>query len=143
MELALYNTVLTSMSLDGKSFTYLNQLASSPDDPSKREEWFECACCPPNVTRTFGMLGGYIWTWKRTEAAAVEIQVHLFTAAKLQISFEDTLITLEQKTNWPWDGKVEFVLTNPSNAKIKINLRIPKWAENWTVRIDPAPDRLS
>jgi hypothetical protein len=39
LELALYNAALTGMSLDGKRFTYVNQLASSPSDPSQREEW--------------------------------------------------------------------------------------------------------
>ena len=42
MELSLYNTVLTSMSYDGKRFTYVNQLASSDTDLSQREEWFTC-----------------------------------------------------------------------------------------------------
>lgn len=131
MELALYNTVLTSMSLDGKSFTYLNQLASSPEDPSKREEWFECACCPPNVTRTLGMLGGYFWTWEKAEG--VDIRVHLFTAAKLEIGVGGSVVTLEQRTNWPWDGKVEFVLINPTELKVNIRLRIPRWADIWEV----------
>ncbi|PVH68234.1 glycoside hydrolase family 127 protein [Cadophora sp. DSE1049] len=54
MESCLYNSVMTSMSLDGKEFTYVNQLASSGQDKSAREEWFDCACCPPNLTRLFG-----------------------------------------------------------------------------------------
>lgn len=64
MELSLYNATLTGMSLDGKRFTYVNQLASSDSDLSKREEWFTCACCPPNVTRLLGYLGGCLWTSK-------------------------------------------------------------------------------
>lgn len=47
MELCFYNAVLTGMSEDGKRFTYVNQLASSDTDLSKRAEWFTCACCPP------------------------------------------------------------------------------------------------
>lgn len=39
MELALYNAVLTAMSHEGTKFTYVNQLASSDEDPSKREAW--------------------------------------------------------------------------------------------------------
>ncbi|KAM0327100.1 hypothetical protein ACHAQA_006227 [Verticillium albo-atrum] len=34
MELCLYNTVMTAMSLNGKAFTYVNQLASSEADKS-------------------------------------------------------------------------------------------------------------
>ncbi|KAJ6088297.1 Six-hairpin glycosidase [Penicillium sp. IBT 16267x] len=43
MELCLYNAVLTGMSLDGKAFTYVNQLASSDQDTSQRHEWFDVA----------------------------------------------------------------------------------------------------
>lgn len=46
MELCLYNAMLSGMGSDGTSFTYTNHLASSEADLSKREEWFECACCP-------------------------------------------------------------------------------------------------
>lgn len=46
MELCLYNAVLTAMSTDGKKFTYVNQLASSDKDHSKRDDWFTVACCP-------------------------------------------------------------------------------------------------
>jgi uncharacterized protein len=49
MELQLYNAVMTAMSLDGTAFTYVNQLASSEEDRSIRQTWFECSCCPPNL----------------------------------------------------------------------------------------------
>ncbi|KAF5697943.1 DUF1680 domain-containing protein [Fusarium mundagurra] len=50
IELCLYNTIMTAMSLDGKYFTYINQLASSGTDKNAREGWFWCACCPPKST---------------------------------------------------------------------------------------------
>ncbi|KAF2023031.1 DUF1680-domain-containing protein [Setomelanomma holmii] len=40
MELCLYNNVMTAMSLDSKSFTYVNQLSSSEADKSGRKDWF-------------------------------------------------------------------------------------------------------
>lgn len=82
MELCLYSAVLTDMSLDGKAFTYVNQLASLDKDLSQRHEWLECACCPPNVTRTLGYLGGYVWIHNTTEQKAI-VNVHLYTAAIL------------------------------------------------------------
>ncbi|KAJ5186649.1 Six-hairpin glycosidase [Penicillium cf. viridicatum] len=84
MELCLYSAVLTDISLDGKAFTYVNQLASSHQDLSQRHKWFECACCPPNVTRTLGYLGGYVWSHNTTEQKAI-VNVHLYTAAILRL----------------------------------------------------------
>jgi len=61
-ERALYNSsITTGMSVDGRAFTYDNQLASSPGNPCERQTWFECACCPPNVLRTLAVIGGYFW----------------------------------------------------------------------------------
>ncbi|KAJ0127088.1 Uncharacterized protein HZ326_29810 [Fusarium oxysporum f. sp. albedinis] len=72
MELCLYNNVMTAMSLDGKAFTYVNQLGSSESDKSVREEWFWCACCPPNVTRLYGSLGGYLWDFGEENGKEVD-----------------------------------------------------------------------
>ena len=61
MELCLFNAVLTGVSCDGRSWTYVNQMASSDADPSARSDWFTVACCPPNVLRLLGCIGGYLY----------------------------------------------------------------------------------
>lgn len=133
LELCLYNAVLTGMSLDGKAFTYVNQLASSDKDPSERYEWFQCACCPPNVTRNFGFLGGYVWS-PIVESSSLTLNVHLYAAATLQVNVSNTIVTITQSTDWPWDGKVNFTVSfeGPPVA-VNIRLRIPGWAAHYEV----------
>ncbi|OJJ45307.1 hypothetical protein ASPZODRAFT_152981 [Penicilliopsis zonata CBS 506.65] len=126
MELALYNTVLGNMSQDGKEFLYENHLASCPRRPMKRESWFDCACCPPNVARTMGMLGGYMWSTE-VKGKDVTINVHLFNPATLKFQVGEHTVTLQQRTNWPWNGTVVFVLDAPSSLNITIRLRVPAW----------------
>ena len=135
MELCFYNAVMTGMSADGKRFTYVNQLASSDKDPSKRAEWFTCACCPPNVTRLLGYIGGYMWSFKTEEEQnSIVINVHLYSAATLKIPTNNSTVELEQKTNWPWDGKIDFALTSQSSdLSVSVKLRIPAWASDWQV----------
>lgn len=143
MELCLYNTVLTSMSHDGTKFTYVNQLASSEADLSKREEWFTCACCPPNVLRLFGSIGGYVYTQAAVNEQAQEegrqqINVHMFIPSTYRTQVEGTGedVELTQRSNWPWDGKVDFeVKTKSSSAleKLSLAIRIPGWATSWKV----------
>lgn len=132
MELCFYNAVMTGMSSDGKQFTYVNQLASSDSDLSKRAEWFTCACCPPNITRLLGYIGGYLWTSK-VEKQSLEIHIHMYSSAALSTKVGNEAVELEQESNWPWEGKVRFTLRNPSRVQTTIRLRIPGWADSWQV----------
>ncbi|ESZ93500.1 DUF1680 domain protein [Sclerotinia borealis F-4128] len=134
MELCFYNAVSTGMSLNGRQFTYVNQLASSDTDLSQRAKWFTCACCPPNVTRLLGYIGGYLWTSSYDEKKNfVEVNVHMYASAILKIQVAEHTVELEQKTNWPWDGNIQFELKNPQKIPTTIRLRIPGWAEEWTI----------
>lgn len=122
------------MSADGMRFTYVNQLASSDDDPSRREEWFTCACCPPNVLRFFGQLGGYIWHHKvEPNSQLVTIIVDLYVPATLQFQACGTLVTVAQESDWPWDGNITFSVSTPLRT-VALKLRIPAWAPSFQVR---------
>ncbi|KAK4550396.1 hypothetical protein LTR36_003363 [Oleoguttula mirabilis] len=133
MELCLYNAVLTGMSHDGKAFTYTNQLASSDLELSERKDWFQCACCPPNVSRLFGYLGGFVWTHKTVEPNQVELDIHLYTAASITVPVGDSKVTVRQETDWPSSGKVTFSVEMPSEVEVALRLRIPGWATEWTL----------
>ncbi|TVY48525.1 Non-reducing end beta-L-arabinofuranosidase [Lachnellula occidentalis] len=137
MELCFYNAVMTGMASNGKQFTYINQLASSDSDLSRRAEWFTCACCPPNVTRLLGYIGGYLWSFRTDEnekSAAVDI--HMYSSATLSIPVGDSVVEIEQSSNWPWEGKIEFAIRNPAEVATTIKLRIPGWAATWQISPD-------
>lgn len=133
--------MLTGMSLDGKAFTYVNQMATCDQNPSnKREDWFECACCPPNVSRVLGHIGGYLWTATTNTPTSATVNVHLFASATLSYTLDGSQnkgFTLTQKTNYPWDGTIKFELEVSSpEVQVKINLRIPEWiGDAWEVNI--------
>lgn len=134
MELCFYNAVMTGMSSDGKQFTYINQLASSDANLSQREKWFTCACCPPNVTRLLGDIGGYLWTSKIDEPSkSVQVNVHLYSSATLSVAIGESVVELEQASSWPWSGDIDFTLRNPSDVSTTLKLRIPGWAADWEV----------
>lgn len=133
MELCLYNSVLTAMSSDGKAFTYVNQLGSSDQDLSKRESWFTCACCPPNIMRLLGQIGGYATSHKvDDDQKSVEVNVHLFLSSTVQIPLGEEEIKLSQSTDWPWSGDVRFDISG-AVEKMKLSIRIPAWAESFKV----------
>jgi DUF1680 family protein len=134
MELCFFNAVTTAMSSCGKKFTYINQLASSDADLSKRADWFTCACCPPNMTRLFGYIGGYLWSFDANEEKkAVDINVHMYSSAKLTVPIGKQTVELEQTSNWPWDGELQFTLKGLPDIATSVKLRIPAWAKEWKV----------
>ncbi|KAI0601635.1 hypothetical protein F4775DRAFT_589403 [Biscogniauxia sp. FL1348] len=142
MELCLYNNIMTAMSLEGNAFTYVNQLASSESAKSVREEWFATSCCPPNLTRFFGSIGGYLWDYGGGAENDVFVHVHLYTTARVEFEADPGRVVFEQRSNWPWDGRVEFTLQAPADANTTLRLRIPGWAEG-RFKLNPAPDDSS
>lgn len=131
MELCFFNTVTTGMSNDGTKFTYVNQLASSDEDPSKRKDWFTCACCPPNVTRLLGYIGGYLWSYDADEAGKeIALNVHMYSSATLKVLLGVKVMEVKQESNWPWDGKVDFTASVPEGFSATVKLRIPRWQKN-------------
>lgn len=135
MELSLYNTVMTAMNLTGRGFTYVNQLASSEADLSKRKDWFVCACCPPNLMRVFGCLGGYLWDYGESGDGAF-VNVHLYTSARVEFETKGGKVSVEQTSNWPWESDVAFKVSSPVKATLR--LRLPAWSKGGYT-LTPAP----
>ena len=66
MERALYNNVLSGVSLDGNRFFYPNYLDAVPGvnslrglKSSARQDWYNTSCCPTNICRMLASLGRY------------------------------------------------------------------------------------
>lgn len=137
MELCLYNAVLTAMSHDGKGFTYVNQLASSDTDLSKREDWFTVACCPPNMLRILGYIGGYVWTRQDKENA---VTVNLYIPSTLEYQTNGENVRISQQGNWPWEERVHFAVET-SSEDLSMKLRIPQWAPSFEIS-PPCPDAV-
>ena len=114
-ERALYNNVLSGVSLSGDKFFYDNPLES--DGEHERQKWFGCACCPGNITRFVASVPGYIYAQQ-----GKDIYVNLYAQGKAKIGN----VELEQTTEYPWDGKVQIKVTKGS-GKFAIRLRIPSW----------------
>jgi DUF1680 family protein len=117
-ERALYNNVLSGVSLSGDKFFYDNPLES--DGEHERQKWFGCACCPGNITRFVASVPGYIYAQQ-----GKDIFVNLYAQGKAKIGH----IELEQTTDYPWNGKIRIQVTKGS-GKFAIKLRIPSWLKS-------------
>ncbi|MCJ8330869.1 MAG: glycoside hydrolase family 127 protein [Lentisphaeria bacterium] len=116
LELALYNTLLGSVGADGKTHYYRNPL----DDTAQREPWIGC-CCQGNIARTFASLQNYIYA-----SSEDELIINLYVGSTATIDgIAGTSINVEQKTDYPWDGKIAITLDPEEEKQFTVKLRIP------------------
>ncbi|NPV46476.1 MAG: glycoside hydrolase family 127 protein [Armatimonadetes bacterium] len=132
MERALYNGTISGVSLDGKRFFYENPLESAGHH--HRQDWFGCACCPPNIARLLASLGGYVYS-----LGDDGVFVHLYVQGegRLRVAGQDA--TLRQQTDYPWDGAVRLTLGLAEPATFALNLRLPDWCAGATLTVDGEP----
>jgi DUF1680 family protein len=130
IERSLYNGLISGLSLDGKKFFYPNALESDGvykfnRGSCTRQSWFDCSCCPTNLIRFIPSIPGLIYS-KSNEA----IYVNLYASNIGKIDFKETTVEINQKTNYPWDGKVSISVLPKSVSEFTLKLRIPSWARN-------------
>ena len=132
MERALYNGVLSGVSLDGTKYFYQNPLASL--GKHHRTEWFDCSCCPTNVVRLIPSLGGYIYASSDTDAI-----IHLYVQSEARMDVGGKSVKLSQKTNYPWNGDIAIKVGVDKPDKFGISLRIPGWSKGAAVSVNGEP----
>lgn len=133
MERALYNGINSGMSLDGRTYCYRNPLAFDPSTGDRiRSPWYDTDCCPPNLERTFASLPGYFYS-----TSSDGIYVHLYHNSELNWRLVDgNGLRIVQKTRYPWEGEVLLEVSPVSPADIALNVRIPAWSIQSTVRVN-------
>ena len=139
MEQALYNTVLSGMALDGKSFFYVNPLEVVPEACHKderkfhvktvRQKWFGCACCPPNLARTLSSIGNYAYTEKDDT-----LFVHLYMGSTVEKEIAGETAEIQIRSGFPWNGDVS-VKVSGCEKRFTIALRLPGWAREYTLKL--------
>ncbi|WP_028612019.1 glycoside hydrolase family 127 protein [Paenibacillus harenae] len=142
MERALYNTVLGGMSRDGRHFFYVNPLEVTPEVcegrnknfnhvKPVRQEWFGCACCPPNIARLLASLGEYLYSVKDNT-----VYSHLYIGGEVDLQLDGTQLRLKQQADMPWEGKVRFELSVQQPTAFALALRIPDWSPQAEVLVN-------
>ena len=135
MEQALYNTVLSGMALDGKSFFYVNPLSVHPlacrrDERLQhvkpvRQKWFGCACCPPNIARLTASVAQYAYTENQST-----LFTHLYAAGSVTKRFADGTLRMDMQCGLPWNGQVKAVIHTDAPVQATLAFRMPGWSEN-------------
>jgi len=147
LERALYNGVLSGVSLAGDTFFYANPLSLDPAQYAarpdlfrggvvapRRQPWFDCSCCPMNEARLLAALGGYCYA---TEGDRLYVNLYATSSARIELAAGTA--TLTQETEYPWDGRVRLVWHTDAPQEATLALRIPGWCSRAQVAINDAP----
>ncbi len=129
LETSLYNGALSGVGNDGQSFFYVNPLQS--DGNHHRQKWFDCACCPSNISRLLASIGGYIYS-----IAPDLLAVHLFAASAGSCKVAGVPISFSVHTDYPWTGDIEFHLDAAPAAEWTLALRLPNWCHQACLTVN-------
>ena len=126
LERALYNGVISGVSLSGDKFFYDNPLESMGQH--ERAPWFGCACCPGNVTRFMASVPKYMYATQGNS-----LYVNLYVGSESRVALANDTVTLVQDTEYPWDGLVKLTVSPRKASSSDLKLRIPSWTGNEPV----------
>lgn len=136
IERQMYNGALSGLSMDGKGFFYDNALQCRPevDDffagihalpllpPYRRQEVFECSCCPPNIYRFIAALGQYFYS-----SEDGRVYIHQYGESTAEVEVKGQKVHFRQQTDYPWDGKITITLEPETETELSVAVRIPGW----------------
>ncbi len=141
IERVLYNSMLSSTTIDGKAFFYENPLEIALEEYNRevacsrgrrerlpitqRVEVFNCSCCPPNINRFFAEIGNFV---------ALNEDNHLVVDQYIESDISSPFGTVKISGRYAIDGKVTIVSDN--YAADTIAVRIPEWCERLDANAD-------
>ena len=134
IERAVYNGVLSGISLTGTRFFYVNPLqrrtrrAWEPPGHGERAPWYPCACCPPNLMRLLS-------SWEQYLASSDDtgVQLHQYATADIEADLDGEAVRLSVRTGYPWDGRVTVQVDRAPERPWTLSLRVPGWCRSATL----------
>jgi DUF1680 family protein len=136
LERTLYNGVISGLSLDGTLFFYPNTLQHNGESTfnqgvNGRSPWFNCSCCPSNLSRFIPSVAGYAYA-----SRGEDFYVNLFMNSELSVETPGGELHLAQHTAYPWEGNILMEVLNEEAVEAVLRIRIPGWAKNEAVPSD-------
>jgi DUF1680 family protein len=137
METALYNAIPAAIAVDGRHFFYANPLQRRADHdsandhaPARRQPWYSCACCPPNLARLMASLDSYVAT-----ADDGGVQLHLYATGAVRTALAD----VDVSTGYPWHGRIRMTVSSDAGRAWTLALRVPHWCAAFAATVDGEP----
>ncbi|MEU1973010.1 beta-L-arabinofuranosidase domain-containing protein [Microbacterium sp. NPDC019599] len=148
------NTLLAGISLSGTDYFYTNALRQVRDLPFElrrpgdtglhpvppppasderlREPYLSCFCCPPNLARTLARFH------ERTASVSPDgLFMHQYGGGDVRYETADgRVLALREESDYPWDGRIVFTVTEASAGGMPLHLRVPGWAAEAVLEVN-------
>ena len=139
VELVLYNSLLSGVSLDGIDFCYTNPLSVSTNFPYKlrwsggRVPYITLSnCCPPNTTRTVSEVQDYAYNLSKEG-----LWINLYGGNEINTTLESgEKIQVVQTTDYPWDGAVSIEMKKAPKKPFALFVRVPGWCKGASLSVN-------
>jgi DUF1680 family protein len=133
MEREMFNGMLPSLGLDGRSWFYRAVLRRY-DENYKPTGWTDMAqrgvpgrtdiCCPSNLLRTMAQLSAYFYSQDDSG-----LWVHQFGGSRVTCQLPAKgEFRVEQITDYPWSGEVKWLIRTAPAQPVALHVRVPGWA---------------
>jgi DUF1680 family protein len=158
IERALYNGVLSSFGIEGRTFFYTNPQEATAGisgrpvgegDPAlahvkiNRQKWYGCACCPTNAARLLSSIEQYAYSFDEERNV---LRCQLLIPGEQTCEGDYGNVTFRTETRYPWDGAVTITVVDAAlNSGVDVALRIPAWArgQETDVRLPQGATRVA
>ena len=136
LEKSLYNAIFGALKPDGHFFEYFPRFNGERNPKvnySFNIKGFDLSCCTANGPTGLGMV-----PYLAFSGTPDGVAVNLFENGAVRVPFGDAAVTLAMESDYPMMGKATLKVVSvegsiPAEAPFVISLRVPTFAEGFTV----------
>ena len=158
IEQIAYNSLLSSISLQGSEYFYTNPLrqvrdlpfplrrpgdtalrpvpSPPPSDERLRERYLSCFCCPPNIARTLARFHE-----RAASVSADGLFVHQYGGSAIDLT--GGALSLREESDYPWDERITFTVTAAVDGGVPVHLRVPGWSSGARLTVNGREQQIS
>lgn len=123
IEITIYNALMSAMKDDA------SQIAKyTPLEGFRHEGEKQCGlninCCNANGPRAFAMIPRFAYMVRGNDS----IDVNFYAPSSIQASLGKNRVSLNTRTQYPVDGKIEMTIDSDTPTAFLLSLRIPAWS---------------
>jgi hypothetical protein len=125
-ERTLYNGLFAGQSEDGRRISY-----GVEAEGLRTWSHLDVFCCPNSWREAFGRTMQTLWN-----VDDALLRLNLYAPAKAVFTLAGVQVPVEVSTAYPFGGEVAITFAPETQTTFSLDLRIPAWAENATIRVN-------
>ncbi len=149
LERLAFNALPAAVSSDYTSHQYdqqVNQVLCSVD----KRDWYNntdgsnifglephFGCCTANMHQGWPKFARSLWFIRDIDGENPTVAVMVYSSSSLRLNIHDKEITINEKTNYPFNEEVEFSFdVPPEGVRFTLLLRIPGWCKTYFIYLN-------